>query len=249
MAGKVYDVFGALVDRRQAFHGRARSKTFIAFDAPDIRIDLTDRNVKRAVGLFCHRLTIIIRTSFLEGKDMRGRPLPEVSAATMRRRAYRVLQAGRGGEAHPRIKNEKVRAAVKKHWSKRFTAPRLGKFTPDGRHHGNRLVGLESGMMGASFSAGPLEGNSFGLFVANPRGLTDRHGQSPLQRVMRLLGGAEGFFSPEVMRREPIQKALRELQQNLWIARGQRMGQRTLEIVQELQELAQRTEDTAEAAG
>lgn len=225
--------------------GGGRPRMMVEFRCPDIRWDVSDRNVKTQLGVFAKLLQTTARVRLLSGRDFAGRPLPTAAAATVERRRYRMAQAARGGQAHERYIDQRFRGATVRNFNRRFNAARLGHFSPKG----GSMFGRESDMLAWSITVAPVASGSWGLFVANARGLIGSDGDSAIGRFVRRVGA----WSQEAMRHPTIQEGLRNLQRGLRIARGQRLGGVLRALRSSAAELAEQAEtlgdvDAAQAA-
>ncbi len=146
-----------------------------------------------------------IQENLRSGRRPDGRLLPPPASATLERRAYRVAQSARGGEASPRIKDPVIRARVKQRWNERFPIGGVGAFS--------KTAGVESGRLAASVQA--VKGaQHWGISVAQDRVGGDRDG-SPLARVLH--GGP--VFSADILRGRHVRAAFEKIVKELFKTR------------------------------
>src|SRR3990167_6326401 len=131
-------------------------------------------------GTVAQQLAQVITSNLLQGAAPDGSPNPQISPATAERRLYRLAQAARGGQIHPKYRDAKMRAQSRRAWNSRFKATGIlgGKSDPtDNPAPGT--FGIESGLLVRSIAAEPIgDGSSWRIFFANIRGIADRSGRS-----------------------------------------------------------------------
>jgi len=238
MADKPIELFAAL--RTKSTVGasgrrKAADRLMIEFEAPEIYFSADEAAI---AGILATRLTEMARQNMALGRmPFTGAPLPAADSATLERRQYREKQASRGGEITPRIKDPKSRADGQKNWRRRFTAPRLGAFTP-GQGVPTGLFGIESGMLAKSLKAVASAAGTWQVFVAGPRGNLDRSGTSAMGRVRRIFE-----VTQQAMAQPQVQQALRQVAQGLLVKRGQKLLGEAFRTMSLLRGLAEETSD------
>jgi hypothetical protein len=159
---------------------------------------------KSITGPLAEVIARTIGDNLRKGLNPSGAPMPGISMRTRDWRDNEAELAARGGQADPRIKDPRKRAAVAKNFHKDYHAPRLGAFTPESG--GPR--GVVSGMLADSFLARPNnDGKSFTVYVAAKRG-KPRPGET-LSAVESVFRGVP-LWSEQAMQQPAMRKAMQE---------------------------------------
>ena len=221
------DIFASMRGRTP---GRGKSRMTIEFTAPELYWQ-GDANAVAAET--AEVITATIRDNLQAGRDPSGRPLPSPAPATVERRAARLQQAGRGGQAAARITDPKKRAEVQRNYERRYRASKLGQFAPAA----SSWFGVESGMLAVSVKAVAQNGK-WVVYFAGPRGLFESAtGSSAVKRVFERIG----MWTPAAMRQASVQKALRKMHDAM-------LGHRVSRLLGALRQLKREAEGLVEAA-
>lgn len=177
------DVFGGLRIKRA--RGGKSAKVSVEFKAPSLVFEPHEKHIAKTLALAMAKK---FREYMLDGRWLDGRPLPAVSAATVKRREYRLLQVERGGAPLVSSRNVIRRdTRQRKRLDRRYATKKIGTTYPTRELSGKGVLGLESGTM-ANFSVAP-GAQGFSLFVPDIRGKIDKRGVSPWLVVVRKMGG------------------------------------------------------------
>jgi hypothetical protein len=190
----VIDLFAGLREvssTRGATGGGGISKVTLEVRAPSFKIDL---NESQLAGAMAVAVVEQVRANILAGRRLDGSPAAPLAASTIERREYRILQAQRGGAAADRYRDRKFRSEARKNHRKRFTAPRLGSFSPADSPAPITTRGIESGLLLKSMVAEPTSAGGWKIFFANVRAQTDRSGNSPVGRAFGLPAQRAAMF-------------------------------------------------------
>lgn len=182
------------------------TKLGIVVESEDL---LFDPNNKKLAAAVAQMVKEQLRENLEQGKGPGGEVLPALKASTLERRGNESRQGTRGGQADPRFDDSEFRHRVQNNYTRDYTAPRLGQFTP--REGGPR--GILSGMLAKSFAARPnKDGKGVTVYVAAKRGRprpgTVRKGET--LSALEVVYGQVPMWTPQAMRTPKIKKAMED---------------------------------------
>lgn len=213
MSDTKIDLFGGLkIERQNARSGERKggpARVTVEFTAPDL-VWHADENA--IAGEVAQAIADTIRENLLGGRAPDGSPLPPIAPATQARRRFRLEQAGRGGEAAPRVRDGAARARARENWVDRFRAPKLGMQQP---MPGARTFGVESGLLARSVAA-IADAGVWRVFFAAIRARLDRSNANAVLRVFKRIG----IWNAAAMSQPRVQQALRNVRDKLLTKRG-----------------------------
>lgn len=217
-------------------NGVQAQKMVIDVKAPTLLVNLDEAVI---AGGYAVQLVEQIRENILAGAKFDGTQAQPLAASTVERREYRLAQGARGGALSPVRVNKKKRATGRKNWRKRFRTPRLGEFNPATGLQPTNVRGVESGLLLKSMVA-ERQGDSWRIFFANNRALTDRTGQSPVGRAFGYTPGDRSAWERAV--KQPSMR--KRLQHVLQASIGGKPGN----FLRELEKTARLAESIASEA-
>lgn len=222
--------------------GKTGEKMAIQIESDDLIFDPDDKAMAAAVAA---AMVEECKRQLLAGRRPDGTALPGLKPATSKRREDEVAQGSRGGEAHPRYKDAKFRARVKKNYDRDYTLSRGGKaFTPE-EVAGPR--GVVSGMLVESFFARPnRDGRGVTIYVAAKRG-RPRKGET-LSALQTVYGEGGSLLSKALMTSRSVQKAIGDALAASFLGKnGNRLVKSVLDAVEALNEVGESAADAATA--
>ncbi|HYF01058.1 MAG TPA: hypothetical protein VEJ18_19195 [Planctomycetota bacterium] len=202
---KPVNLFASLrrLERTSRKTGAVSSKVSVQFTADDVWFNPDEKLIAKRLAA---EIASVVKAQLMRGNNPEGKALPSLDDDTQKWRAAEYALGARGGEADPRFKDAKKRAAIKAKYQRDYTPQRMGKATFTPQPGGAR--GVVSGLLVRSVRARPLkDGKTFIVDVAGIRG-TPRPGerQSAIETVL----AGMPMWSAAAMNQPEIRKAMQE---------------------------------------